>query len=163
MRDYADAALPLAAIHAQLLPVLAADSLDITASDESPWVANPDGERLFWRLAYHLESEAEDGPELQRFAGRAAACFTSTGSAATTHELLPIMLDQDRLCVVIDRYARGIVSRTGFLSFVAECGYPDHARLWLRHAPPAPLATLCGMLAAGQYDAVVRLLDTAPA
>ena len=163
LRQYADAAVPLATIHARLLPVLAADSLDITTSDESPWVADPDGERLFWRLAYHLESEAEDGPALRLLARRVSGCFDATRSAAVTHQLLPVLLDQDRLCTVVQRHAHGVVSRTGFLSFAAECGYPDHVRLWLRHASPVALARLCDRLSEGSYDAVAGMLDVPPA
>ncbi|MDB4880321.1 MAG: hypothetical protein JWL60_1767 [Gemmatimonadetes bacterium] len=162
LRGYAESEVPLAAIQSRLLPVLAADSLDVTDSDETPWVADPDAERLFWRLAYHLESGAEDGPALRQLAGRVATCFGSTASAATTHELLPILFDQDRLCTVVDRHLHGIVSRTSFLSFAAESGYPGHVRLWLRHASPAALDDLCAHLAAGRYDAAAALLEARP-
>ena len=162
LRQYADAELTLAEVHSRLLPVLAADPLDVAASDGAGWESAPDDERLFWRVVYLLEQEHDDTAELRVLAGRITRSLESTRSASSTHELLPMVIDQDRLCTVVERYARGIVSRTGWISFVTECGYPAHAKLWLGHASPEALGRLCGMLAAGRYDAVAATLERAP-
>lgn len=159
---YAAGALPLAALHAQLAPVLAADPLDVEASDPSRWEDGHDEERLFWRLIYLLEREAEDSERLRREAARVVRCLGSTGSAADTFELLPLLLDQERLTTIVARHRAGIISRTGFLNVVAESGYPAHVKLWLEHASADALATLAERLERGEYDAAVRAFERAP-
>jgi hypothetical protein len=162
LRAYAAAELPRAEVVRWLDGVLAADPLGAERSDATPWEDGHEEERLFWRLAYLVESSAEDDDALRRTAGRVVACLASTASAADTFELLPVLLDQDRLCAIVDKHRRAIISRTGFLSVLAESGYPPHARLWLEHADAAALAALCERLAAGEYGAVARMLERAP-
>jgi hypothetical protein len=99
----------------------------------------------------------------RRLAQRVIDCLARTGSAAATFELLPVLTDQDRLCTIVGRHARGVISRTGFLSVLAESGYPAHVKLWLEHAELAHLARLCSRLERGEYDAVMTAFETRPA
>lgn len=147
----------------QLAPVLAADPLDVTKSDSTPWDHAHHDARLFWRLVYLFETEeAEEEDELRRLAGRVVECLACTGSAATTFELLPMIADQERLCMIATKHVAGVISRTGFLSVVAESGYPAHLKLWLRHAGPVALARLCQRLVAGDYATVAASMERAP-
>ena len=51
----------------------------------------------------------------------------------------------------------------GFLSVVAESGYPPHVKLWLEHAGPDALTRLCERLDAGEYaGAAVYMAEHAP-
>jgi hypothetical protein len=160
--------------------VLAADALGVERSDSAPWDDAPDDARLFWRLVYLFESAAgtpasgagEAGSassptpeerERRRLAQRIIDCLAKTGSAAVTFELLPVLTDQDRLCTIVGRHVRGIISRTGFLSVLAESGYPPHMKLWLEHAEPIHLARLCERLARGEYDEVMAAFERRPA
>jgi len=152
----------LATVHERLLPVLTADSLDVAESDASRWEVALAEERLFWRLVYLFESETEDSPRLRELARRIVESLSRTGSAESTQELLPVILDQARLCAIAAKHREGIISRTSFLSVVAECGYPDHIKLWLQHASPEALARLCRRLDAGEYDAVVASFESPP-
>ena len=147
----------------QLAPVLAADPLDVAESDSTPWDHAHDDARLFWRLVYLFETdEADQEEELRRLAGRVVECLARTGSAATTFELLPVIADQERLCAIAAKHARGVISRTGFLSVVAESGYPAHLKLWLQHAGPEALRRLCERLAAGDYATAAASIERAP-
>jgi hypothetical protein len=56
-----------------------------------------------------------------------------------------------------------VISRTGFLSVVAESGYPEHVKLWLQHAPPSALERLRERLEAGRYDEVAAAFGAPPA
>jgi hypothetical protein len=166
LQAFAAGELTREALDAWVLPVLAADPLDIEHQDDVPWEDEPDEERLFWRLLYLVESsEPTDEGEtaLRAAAGRAVACLSSTASPADTLELLPLVLDQPRLCTIVERHARGVISRTGFLSVLANAGYPPHAKLWLTHADPPALGRLCERLEAGDYAGVARMLERAPA
>ena len=151
------------ALQAQLAPVLAADPLDVAESDSTPWDHAHHDARLFWRLVYLFETEeAEEEDELRRLAGRVVDCLARTNSAATTFELLPVIADQERFCAIADKHVRGVISRTGFLSVVAESGYPAHLKLWLQHAGPRALARLCERLGAGDYATAAASMERAP-
>ena len=165
LQAFADGTIGRDELEAWIAPVLAADPLDVAESDDLPWTDAPDEERLFWRLLYLVESAdpGEEGEQaLRALAGRTVVCLSSTASPADTLELLPLVADQPRLCTIIERHAAGLVSRTGFLSVLANAGYPPHAKLWLTHADGAALAQLCDRLAAGDYGTVARMLERAP-
>ena len=150
-------------LQAQLAPVLAADPLDVAESDSTPWDHAHHDARLFWRLVYLFETEeAEEEEELRRLAGRVVDCLARTGSAATTFELLPVIADQERFCAIAAKHVAGIISRTGFLSVVAESGYPAHFKLWLQHAGPDALALLCHRLGAADYATAAASMERAP-
>ena len=145
--------------------LLSADVLGVDHSDSTPWDAAPDDARLFWRLVYRFDlvEGDEDGDERdRRLARRVVDCLTRTRSSATTFEMLPVITDQDRLCAIVVKCARGIISRTGFLSVLAESGYPPHVKLWLEHAEPSHLARLCDGLERGAYDDVAAAFERVP-
>ena len=160
---YAAGEIALTVVHDQLRPLLVEDPLDIAESDPSPWLKGPEDERLFWRLVYHVESTDTDSSAFRDETRRFVLSLERTRSAATTHELLPLLIDQPRLCIIARKYQAGRVSRTGFLSVIAESGYPGHIKLWLQHARPASLETLCQRLEAGEYDVVARGFEAPPA
>jgi hypothetical protein len=162
LRGYAQCEVPLAIVHERLRTVLAADPLDVSASDATRWDAAPDEERLFWRLVYLVDSSDDDTEELRAAAGTVVDALRDTGSAVVTHELLPLLLDRSRLVGIIEKHRAGIITRTGFLSVVAESGYPAHIKLWLEHATPAALGRLADRLDAGQYGAVVTAFEARP-
>jgi hypothetical protein len=163
LRAYAASELSREDLEAWLAPVLAADPLDVTHSDASPWEDGHDEERLLWRLIYLVESSdpAEDGGDaaLRAVAARVVACLADTASPETTLELLPVLVDQGRFCEIVARHRRGVISRTGFLAVIAESGYPAHAKLWLEHAPAPALDLLCARLTAGAYAAAAEMLE----
>lgn len=143
--------------------VTSSDPLDVTRSPSTEWDTAPDEERLFWRWVYWIEATPSADPERRRVARRFLTCLASTGSAAVTLELLPMVLDQDRLCTIIDRHVHGIITRVSLLSMIAESGYAPHAKLWLEHAGTDALRALCGALERGDYAWVARALERAPA
>ena len=148
----------LAELQEWFTPILAADSLDVEQSDESPWEHAAEDTRLFWRLVYLFEAGGTE-ESMRVGAARIVACLESTRDASTTYELLPLVLDQDRLTTIVTKHLSGIISRTGFLSVVAESGYPAHAKLWLEHAPSAALTRLAELLTSGAYRDVVLTLE----
>lgn len=162
LRLFAADQLSLTALRESFIPALEADPLDVTRSDAAPWERAPEDERLYWRLL-HLFDTAPDGeePAMRRLATRLVLAVEHAGSA-TTLQLLPLVLDQDRFCAIVRKHASGIISRTSFLSVIAESGYPEHARLWLRHAGPDALEALCASLESADYADIATMLEKAP-
>jgi hypothetical protein len=143
------------------MPILSADSLDVEESDDGPWEHAAEDTRLFWRLVYLFEAGGEE-ESLRLDAERIVACLDSTRDASATYELLPLVLDQDRLATIVTKHLAGTISRTGFLSVVAESGYPPHAKLWLAHAPAPALGRLADLLAGGAYRDAAFILEQPP-
>jgi hypothetical protein len=152
----------LAELHAWMTPILAADSLDIEKSADAAWESSPEETRLLWRLLYHFESGTDEAA-LRADASRIVRCHDATRDAALTHELLPILLDQDRLCGIIGKHARGIITRTGFLNVVTESGYPAHVKLWFERASEAALERMAARLSGFAYGEVAQALERRPA
>jgi hypothetical protein len=167
LQGYAAGTLTREELDAWCAPVLAADPLGAEDGEDGEWAEAPDEERLYWRLLYLVETSAggDEAAEAgtRALVGRVLGCLAATGSAADTLELLPLLADQPRLCAIVERHARGVVTRTGFLNVLANAGYPPHARLWLERAGGGALAELCARLGAGEYAVVARLLERAPA
>ena len=171
--DFASARTSHAELQEWFDALLAADTLGAERNDSAPWDAAPDETRLFWRLVYLFESDEKEGDEetgegsggespRRRFARRVVDCVSSTGSAATTLELLPILRDQDRFCAIVGKHVRHVISRTGYLSVLAESGYPAHIKLWLEHAEPAHLERLCERLSRAEYSEVASGFESRP-
>lgn len=164
LRRFTAGELPLAALHDRLRPLIVADPAEEEAdSDPSPWLKGPEEERLFWRLVYHVESHADESRGFRDQVRRIVASLERTRSAATTHELWPVLLDQPRFCIVASKYGAGQVSRTGFLSVIAESGYPRHIKRWLQNASVDGLEGLCRRLEGGEYDVVAATFGAPPA
>jgi hypothetical protein len=143
-------------------PVLAADPLDVEESDAVPWEDAPDEERLFWRLLYLVEMDDAPDDALRELFARVLACLADTASAAGTLELLPLLVDQPRLCAILARYEAGVISRTGLLGVIANSGYPAHVKLWLQHADHAALRELADALTSGAYARAAQRVERAP-
>ena len=162
LRRFADGELTLEALRASFIPALEADPLDVTLSDSAPWDREPENARLYWRLIHRFDTaELADEPRFRRLAHRLAGAMADAGSA-TTLELFVLLEDQERFCTIVQRHVAGIISRTGFLSVIAESGYPPHVKLWLQHATPDPLTRLCAALDAGRYAEAATMVERAP-
>ena len=161
LRRFSDGELALEALQEWFTPILAADSLDVEQSDEGPWEHAADDTRLFWRLVYLFETGGDEA-SLRVDAARIIACLESTRDASLTYELLPVVLDQDRLTTIVTKHIGGTISRTGFLSVVAESGYPAHAKAWLERASSAALSDLATLLVTADYREVSRSLERRP-
>lgn len=143
-------------------PILAADSLDVEESDGGPWEHAANDTRLFWRLVYLYEAGGEV-ETLRVAAERIVACLEATRDASVTYDLLPLVLDQDRLTTIVTKHLLGTISRTGFLSVVAESGYPPHVKLWLERASPDALSSLARRMGGSAYGEIARVLEQPPA
>lgn len=162
LADYADGTVALDALQERLTALLTAEPLGVEGHDAQPWELAHHDARLFWRLVYLFDTEAEDTPSARRKAARVVAALRDTASSELTFELLPVLLDQERFCTIVERHIEGTISRTGFLSVIAESGYPPHVKLWLEHAPPAALERLCARLSGGEYRAAATAFEQPP-
>jgi hypothetical protein len=162
LRRFTAAEIGLPELLDWMTPILAADSLDVEESADPAWESSPEETRLLWRLIYLFESGTDEAA-LRADAARILGCHEATRDAAVTYELLPILLDQDRLCGIIGKHAQGIISRTGFLNVVAESGYPAHVKLWFERASAAALERMALRLAGCAYDEVAQALERRPA
>jgi hypothetical protein len=161
LRRWTSGEIELPELQDWFTPILSADSLDVEESDDSPWEHAAEDTRLFWRIVYLFEAGGDE-ESLRLDAERIVACLDSTRDASATYELLPVVLDQDRLATIVTKHLAGTISRTGFLSVVAESGYPPHAKLWLAQASGQALGQLADRLADAAYKDVAEMLEHPP-
>lgn len=76
--------------------------------------------------------------------------------------LLPLILLQHRLCDVVGKYKRGVVSRTGFVTFVSSSRLSGGIKKWLTNASPDALTGLCEALESGTPSEIAGLLENPP-
>jgi hypothetical protein len=162
LRRFAGGAIDRPALERSFTPLLIADPLDVTKGDDDPWRTASDDSRLLWRLVYMFETGGADDAAERTLAGRIVRCLDSTGDSALTHLLLPLVADQERFNSIVEKHARGIISRTGFLCVIDESGYPPHVKLWLRHAGAEALKGLCALLDRGAYRSAAIALERSP-
>lgn len=162
LQAFAAGELSREALEAWMAPILDADALDVDESPGAPWEDAPEEERLYWRLLYLIETSELPDDELRVFAQRVLDCLASTGSPGDTLELLPLLRQQPRLVMVLEKRVAGVISRVGLLGFVAKSGYPAHVKLWLEYAGAAALLRLADRLRTGRYREVARMLERRP-
>ena len=162
LREFAVGDLALDELQERFTPVLLADPLHVEESDDLPWRASPRETQLLWRLIYLFESDPPGEDAQRALARRIVRCLESTGYAAATLELLPLVVDQPRFCSIATKYLHGVISRTGFLSVLAESGYPGHVKLWLEHASSGAVESLCIWLGEGDYATAAAAFESAP-
>ena len=153
--------IDLAGLRGWIAPILAADPLGVAETSGAGWETAPERTRLFWRLVYQVEvSTDEDG--IRCDTARILACLDSTGDVSITHDMLPLLLDQERMSTIVERHLAGIISRTSFLSAVSESGYPTHMKRWLEVASPQSLERMATLLRTGAYREVIVTLNEIP-
>jgi hypothetical protein len=162
LEEFAAGVLGRDELQERFTPVLLADPLDVEECDDLPWSARPRETQLLWRLIYLFESDYPEEEEHRAMARRIVACLENTGNAEATLELLPLVLDQPRFCSIAGKHLAGVISRTAFLSVLAESAYPPHVKLWLEYASPAAVRLLCAWLEEGAYVTAVSAFESAP-
>lgn len=111
---------------------------------------------VVFRLVYLFEDESLDKGTHRTNAHRLAQALHEVEDNAALLELVPIITDQDRLCGILEKYRAGLVTRTGFLSFVSETRYSTKVKSWLAHTDLLTLLSLCNSLSSGKYSAAAK-------
>jgi hypothetical protein len=113
---------------------------------------------LIASVAFALEDESIDEEAHRLQAGRLAAALDSPLSNEEILVLLPLILGSPRLCSVLSKLEAGTVSRTGYLSFIAESPYGSEAKRWLLAASMPALRELGQMLQNCDYAGAARCM-----
>jgi hypothetical protein len=125
-------------------PLLVAETTEAVAADRD----------LVFRLIFLFEDDSLSGDAHRCNAWRLSRALRAVESNSELIELIPVVTDQERLCAVVGKYRRGIISRTGFLSAISEARYSRRVKDWLVAADVAGLQFLCKVLSAGEYETV---------
>lgn len=128
----------------------------VFVSDEFPGPCHD--EVLLNRLMFLFEDESVPASVHVTNAGLIAEALESALSNDRVLNLLPLLVGYRHLCGVVGKYRGGVISRTGFLSFVAELRYSAELRAWLQKARPEDLDALCTALRDHDVAAVETML-----
>lgn len=115
---------------------------------------------LVTRLMHLFEDDSLTEVEHRENARILGQALKSPLSNDRVVELLPLLVGRRRLCLVTSRLIQGKLSRTSFLSHLAQARMPLWLKQWLQSARDGQLEELCDALA--EYD-VERISKTLPA
>lgn len=140
--------------------------LDDEGADLVPpaWSPARDEEALFWQLVWRFEDGSLSEHEHRELARRVLACYEQTGRPDFTTDLLPLLTRGPRLCGIVAKRRRGIVSAVGLASVIRKAFWAEgDLFLWLAAASLENLEALCARLQRNEYVAIQFLLERPPA
>lgn len=126
------------------------------STEDEPWRSSDDEASLLLWLVHVADTNLEPEEESRRTVSRALACYEAVG-AEETLALMRLIFDQDRLCGILDKVERGVISRTGLLNVLSSARYDLSIKAWLADATPERLRYLRRLLSAESYGEVPAL------
>jgi hypothetical protein len=91
-------------------------------------------------------------------AGDFHALLRDVAQSEAAESLLQVAADRERFLAIIEKYRGGIVSRTQFLSYVAEQRWPDAIRRRVASMPDAELTALRRAVSDRDYRAAATMI-----
>ena len=104
-------------------------------------------QRLMRSITERIDVASGDAARLVRLARNVQALLEAASSNEVVELLLELVAERERVHDIFRKYANGTITRTGFLSFIAEQRWPENLR---RHI---------AALSAKDTEAVVHALD----
>jgi hypothetical protein len=104
-----------------------------------------------------------DDEESRLFAKRVVSCLEQMSDAEEVQDLLPLIRHHDAFAVLISKFARGLISPSGFRSIVRKRFTFDSVRPWLEQASHERLARLAELIEQEDFVGLrsLRALPTA--
>lgn len=156
--EYASGRLSLDGLVARVAPIYTDDSLfPDDGTEHEPWRSSDDEASLLLWLVYVADTSLEPEDVSRRTISRALACYHTVG-AAETLALRQLIVDQDRLCDILSKVEREVVSRTGFLNVLSNVKYDPSIKAWLVETTPEGLRYVRQLLQEESYGEVLKLV-----
>jgi hypothetical protein len=148
---------------------LAAPEFDARLTDvlvnEAPELALPGGpldesaaESLLSQLIFHFEQHDLADDAVRSEAAAVAAALLALPAHATM-AVLPLFWQRERMGEIIEKYQRGIISRTGFVAAVGAASLEERTSQWILSADASALEQLAGYLRRVDLVALHRLTE----
>jgi hypothetical protein len=104
-------------------------------------------QRLMRRISERIDVASGDASRLVLLARNVQALLDAASSNDVVELLLELVAERERVLGILRKYAAGLITRTGFLSFIADQRWPESVR--------RRIATL----SLDDIDAVMNALD----
>ncbi len=98
----------------------------VLTTEPAAWES--DGHRLLRVIAERLDTVSEDPRRLLVLAQDVKHLIDHASSNDQIELLLELLAERERVLGVMRKYTEGVISRTGFLSFIREQRWPDVIR-----------------------------------
>ncbi|HJQ12598.1 MAG TPA: hypothetical protein VJ840_16315 [Gemmatimonadaceae bacterium] len=153
---------------------------EISRDDAQLWVANavmtpeaskeessPDdipneSRQLAFLIGQSFCAFQQDGEEARLFATRVLHCLEQVNEPDAVIDLLPLIRHHEDFSILVKKYQRGLISRSGFRSIVQKRFTFDDVRFWLAEASIDQLESLVGAIENSEF-ALARPLLALPA
>lgn len=125
---------------------------------EEPSVTESEDQRLVRRISERVDVASADSARLLRLARDVQDLLDGTSSAEAVERLLELVAERARVLEIARKHAQGAITRTSFLSFVAEQRWPESVRRRMAALSPADLASLVAALEGNEIARLETLL-----
>jgi hypothetical protein len=113
---------------------------------------------LITRLSLLFEDDSISQDDHKDNATIIAAALASAFPSGRILELLPLLLARRRICAAVTNVTSGKISRTSFLSLIAESRLSAHVKRWLSEVQSRDIDLLCRALSTEDVGAVHGLI-----
>lgn len=160
LQNYADGRMPNAEFDARLTDVLVNEAPELALRggplDDSA------AESLLSDLVFHFEQPDITGAALRMEAGAVAAALATLPASAIL-AVLRLFWRREWMAEIIEKYQKGIISRTGFVAAVSNASLGARTSQWILTADAPALEQLMGCLRRVDLVAIYRLTERAAA
>lgn len=108
-----------------------------------------DEQRLIRSISERVNAAGGDGTRLLMLARDVHSLLEGASSNEAVELLLELIAERERVLGVIRKHVQGTITRTAFLSFVAEQPWPERVRRRMAALSPADIARLATALEEG--------------
>ena len=133
-----------------------------TTAPVAPKAASPE-QILAYSIGESFCALQADDEEAGHFASRVISCLQQVPEVEEVQDILPLIRHHEAFAVLISKYARGLISRTGFKSIVRKRFTFDSVRPWLEEASLERLARLAELIEREDFVSLRSLLVLPPA
>jgi hypothetical protein len=146
LEAFAGNRLPLAALRRRFTPLL--------SGARTP---SPKDRDLIFSLIFLFEDESLSEQAHRQNALRLVKASHELEDLTVFAILIPLIIDQDRLCTIVERYRTKIISRTAFISAMSSVRYASRLKEWLAESDSASLESFCKALSNGEYHVATAM------
>ncbi len=117
----------------------------VLTSEFATWES--DEQRLVREIAERLDTASGEATRLLVLARDVGILLDQASSNLGVERLLELIAERHRVLVVLRKYAEGTISRTSFLSFIAEQQWPELVRRRMAELSTSEIANVMQALA----------------
>ncbi len=123
-----------------------------------PVASESDEQRLMRSVSERIDVASGDASRLVLLARNVHALLDAASSNDVVEVLLELVAERERVLGILRKYAAGTITRTGFLSFIAEQRWPESVRRCIAALSPGDIEGVVNALDEGDITRLETLI-----